>query len=268
MSLAIGLALFIAVAANRDDAVQAQRLATVDVVIKSNGSARHFRTAQATIGATLKDAGFVVGPMDKVSPAIDQRPRDRMVITVVKVTSAIEVKKTPIAFDSVKTFTKSLKPGKVQLNKVGTPGEKLTRYVIRYEDGRQVKRTAIGTEVSKRPVSRVVSIGSRGRYMSRGEFRTRKILKMRASAYEPSPKSCGRYATGKTASGLYAGYGVVAVDPKVIPLGSKLYVEGYGYAIAGDRGRSIRGNRIDLGFSTVREAMSFGCKSVIVHVLQ
>ena len=266
-SLAIGLALFVAVAANRDDAVQAQRLATVDVAIRSNGTERHVRTAQATVGATLKDAGFVVGPLDRVSPAIDQRPKDGMVISVVKVTSAIEVQRTPIAFSSVKTFTNSLKPGKVQLSKAGTPGEKLTHYVVRYEDGRAVGRTAIGTEVSKRPVNRVVSIGSRGRYTSRGEFTTRKILKMKASAYEPGPRSCGRYASGRTASGLYAGYGVVAVDPKVIPLGTKLYVEGYGYAIAGDRGRAIRGNRIDLGFLTVREAMNFGTNNVIVHVL-
>ena len=59
----------------------------------------------------------------------------------------------------------------------------------------------------------------------------------------------------------------MAVDPKVIALGAKLYIEGYGYAIAGDRGRAIKGNRIDLGFATVREALNFGRKSVIVHVL-
>jgi 3D (Asp-Asp-Asp) domain-containing protein len=60
----------------------------------------------------------------------------------------------------------------------------------------------------------------------------------------------------------------VAVDPRVIPLRSRLYVEGYGLAIAGDTGRAIKGNRIDLGFNTYREAMRFGRRSVIVHILE
>ena len=268
MSLALALATFIAVAANRDDVVQAQRLATVDVIVRSNGAERHVRTAQATVGATLKEAGFEVGPLDKVTPATNQRPNDGMVISVVKVSNAIEVLRKPIAYDSVKTFTNSLSPGKVKLSSAGAPGEKIVRYVVRYEDGKPVQRTAIGADVAKKPVKKVLSIGSRGKYTSRGEFRTRKILKMRASAYEPGPRSCGRYATGRTACGLQAGYGVVAVDPGVIPLGTKLYVEGYGYAIAGDRGRAIQGSRIDLGFRTVREALNFGTKSVIVHVLE
>lgn len=268
LSLAIGLAVFVAVAANRDDVVQAQRLATVDVIIRSNGAERHVRTAQATVGAILKEALIEVGPIDKVSPATNQRPKDGMIISVVKVSNAIEVVSQPIAFDSTKTFTTSLKMGQVKLSSSGAPGEKLVRSVVRYEDGKPVKRTAIGVEIAKKPVNKVLSIGSRGRYTSRGEFRTRKILKMWASAYEPGPRSCGRYATGRTACGLRAGYGVVAVDPKVIPLGTKLYVEGYGYALAGDRGRAIKGNRIDLGFRTVREALNFGCRSVVVHILE
>ncbi|NLN74973.1 MAG: DUF348 domain-containing protein [Armatimonadetes bacterium] len=268
LSVVIGCAMFAAVAANRDNVVQAQRLETVNVIIRSNGTERHVRTAQTTVGAILKEAGIEVEPVDKVTPATIQRPKDGMVISVVKVKNVIEIEKQPIAFDSVKTFTNLLKPGQVKLDTPGEPGEKLIRYVVRYEDGIPIKRTQIGSEVAKQPANKVVSIGSRGRYTSRGEFRTRKILKMSATAYEPGPRSCGKYATGKTASGLQAGYGVVAVDPKVIPLGAKLYIEGYGYAIAGDRGRSIKGNRIDLGFSTVREALNFGRKSVIVHVLE
>jgi len=266
-SVAIGLAIFAAVAANRDDVVQAERLAMAAVTIRSSGTELHIRTAQTTIGAALRDAGVEVGPLDKVMPATNQRLTDGMLITVVKVSNALEVTKQLIAFDSLKTFTNSLRPGQVKVSSAGTPGEKLTRYVVRYEDGKPVKKTAIGSEMSRKPVHKVVSIGSRGRYTSRGEYRTRRVLRMWATAYEPGPRSCGRYASGRTSCGLRAGYGVVAVDPRVIRLGSKLYIEGYGYAVAGDRGRSIKGNRIDLGFATVREALNFGCRSVIVHVL-
>lgn len=265
--ITIAMMVVVAVAANRDDAVQAQRLGMAAVIVRSNGTERQVRTAQTTVSGALKDAGVMVEPLDKVTPALNMRPTDGMVITVVKVTNTLEAEKQFLAFDSVKTFTNSLKPGQVKLTANGTQGEKLTRYVVRYEDGKPVSKTAIGADVVKKPVKRVVAIGSRGQYTSRGEFRTRKVLKMYASAYEPGPRSCGRYATGRTACGLRAGYGVVAVDPRVIPLGTKLYVEGYGYALAGDRGRAIKGNRIDLGFRTVREALNFGRRSVIVHVL-
>lgn len=267
LTVAIALATFMVVAANRDDVVQAERLATIVVTVRSNGTERHIRTAQTTVGATLKEAGVEAGPLDKVTPAANERPRDGMVISVVKVSNAIEVERKPIAYDSVKTFTTSLRPGQVRTSASGAQGEKITRYVVRYEDGKPVQRTAIGSEVARKPVKKVLSIGSRGVYTSRGEFHTRRIMKMWATAYEPGPRSCGRGATGRTACGLRAGYGVVAVDPSVIRLGSKLYVEGYGYAIAGDKGRAIRGSKIDLGFSSVREALNFGSRSVIVHVL-
>lgn len=256
-----------AVAANRDDAVQAQRLDMVAVIVRSNGTERQVRTAQTTVSGALKDAGVVVEPLDKVTPALNVRPTDGMVIKVVKVTNALECTRQLLAFDSVKTFTNSLKMGQVTQTATGTPGEKLTRYLVRYEDGKPVSKTAIGADVVKKPVDRVVAIGSRGQYTSRGEHRTRKILKMWATAYEPGPRSCGKYATGRTSCGLKAGYGVVAVDPRVIKLGTKLYIEGYGYALAGDRGRAIKGNKIDLGFPTVREALNFGSRTVIVHVL-
>ena len=267
-AVCIGAMMLMVVAGNRDDVVQAQRLATVLVTIRSNGAERQVRTAQTTVGATLKEAGVKVGPLDKVTPAKNERPRDGMRITVVHVCDAIETVKELIAFDSVKTFTKSLRPGKVKVTKPGVRGEKLVRYLVRCEDGKPVKRTLVGAEVVKKPVDKVVSIGSAGHYMSRGKFHTRKILKMSASAYDPGPRSCGKYATGRTACGMKAGYGVVATDPRVVPMGTKLYVEDYGYAVAGDRGRAIKGNRIDLGFDTYREAIRFGRKTVIVHILQ
>jgi 3D (Asp-Asp-Asp) domain-containing protein len=266
--IALSLTVLAAVGANRNDVVQAQRLESVIVKIWSDGAERQVTTAQSTVGATLRQAGIVVGPLDVVSPATSERPRDGMLIKVVRVSVEIEAVNQPIPYDTVKTFTKSLRPGQVKMTRNGADGEKEVRYSVRYEDGNAVKRTPIGSQTVTRPVNKVVSIGSRGRYVSRGEYQTRRVLTMYASAYEPGPRSCGPSADGRTSCGLRAGYGVVAVDPRVIPLGSRLYVEGYGLAIAGDTGRAIKGNRIDLGFNTYREAMRFGRKSVIVHILE
>jgi len=254
-------------AANRDDVVQAQRLASVLVTINSDGIQRQVRTAQTTVGETLKEAGIVVRPKDMVSPATNERLLEGSKITVVRVVEAVESISAPIAFDTVKTFSSSLVPGRVQETRAGVRGEKLVRYAVRYENGILKQRTVIGAEVVTKPVNRVVVIGSKGRYTSRGEFRTKRILRLSATGYDPGPRSCGKYATGRTACGLRAGHGVCAVDPRVIALGTRLYVEGYGYAIAGDVGRAIKGNRIDLGFNSYGEAIRFGRRAVTVHVL-
>jgi 3D (Asp-Asp-Asp) domain-containing protein len=98
-------------------------------------------------------------------------------------------------------------------------------------------------------------------------LRYRKIMTMEATAYEPGPESCGIYASGNTSCGYEAGYGVVAVDPDVIPLHTRLYIEGYGYAIAGDVGSAIDGNEIDVGMRTVDECYDWGRKEVTVYIL-
>lgn len=97
--------------------------------------------------------------------------------------------------------------------------------------------------------------------------RYKEIRTMTATAYEPGPQSCGRFASGCTAGGYQAGYGVVAVDTDVIPMGTRLFIQGYGYAVAGDRGSAIHGNRIDLGFRTVDECLKWGRRKVKVYVL-
>ncbi|MCL5102816.1 MAG: 3D domain-containing protein [Armatimonadetes bacterium] len=265
---ALMLLVLMAVGVNRDDVVQAQRLETVSAILRIDGAERHVHTAQMTVGATLKDAGIEVGPLDVVVPATSERLRDGMKITIVRVREEIEAVNEPIPFDTVKTFTRFLKPGQVKVTKPGEKGEKLVRYSVRYEDGKPVRWTVVGKEVVRKPSSKMVAIGFKGHYTSRGEYRTRRILRMSASAYDPGPRSCGKSADGRTGCGLRAGYGVVAVDPRVIRLGSRLYIEGYGYAIAGDTGSAIKGNRIDLGFNTYREAIRFGRRNVVVHLLQ
>lgn len=95
----------------------------------------------------------------------------------------------------------------------------------------------------------------------------KRVLTMESTAYEPGPTSCGKSANGRTACGLQAGYGVVAVDPRVIKLGTRLFIEGYGYAVAGDTGGAIKGNIVDVGFLTVDQCMQWGRRDVKVYIL-
>jgi len=90
------------------------------------------------------------------------------------------------------------------------------------------------------------------------------MLTVEASAYSNEQPNLSDY----TAIGLLVRYGVVAVDPTIIPHGTHLYIEGYGYAVAGDTGGAIKGHKIDLAFPTVREALQYGRKrNVKVYIL-
>ena len=90
-----------------------------------------------------------------------------------------------------------------------------------------------------------------------------RVLTMQASAYSAQDPGNGNY----TATGSRLKKGIVSVDPRLIPLGTRLYVEGYGYAVADDVGGAIKGHRIDLAYDSRSEALQFGRQTVKVYVL-
>ena len=96
----------------------------------------------------------------------------------------------------------------------------------------------------------------------------KKTIKMSATAYTASCKGC----SGITKTGLNLrknpSLKVIAVDPKIIPLGSKVWVEGYGIAVAGDIGSAIKGKKIDVFISNKATAKNWGRKTVTVKILK
>ena len=99
---------------------------------------------------------------------------------------------------------------------------------------------------------------------SYGAINYSNVMSMEATAYLPADGN----GAGITATGVRATYGVVAVDPRIIPLGSKVYIPGYGVALAADTGGAIRGYRIDLCMESYSQAMQFGRRNVTVYVLE
>ena len=99
---------------------------------------------------------------------------------------------------------------------------------------------------------------------SRGNLRYRQMMSMEATAYLPTDG--GGY--GLTATGIPARHGIVAVDPNIIPLGTKVYIPGYGEALAADVGGAIYGYRIDLCMESYYQAMEFGRRIITVFVLE
>ncbi|OYT69644.1 MAG: hypothetical protein CFK49_10325 [Armatimonadetes bacterium JP3_11] len=187
----------------------------------------------------------------------------------VKIEERRELTPPPTLFE----VNRRLPPRHKVLKAEGKPGEKLVIWRVYYRNGKAVRRVKLEEQTLEPPQPRIYEIGVHGHIASRGAvgrgaaFRTTKVLEMHASAYTPH-RSGGGTGSGYTASGLPAGYGLVAVDPRVIPLGTVLYIEGYGMALAADTGRAIRGHKIDLCFATRQQALQFGRRKVRVHILR
>ena len=137
-------------------------------------------------------------------------------------------------------------------------------YRVTVVDGVTVRQTLIGERFLRTPLDQLAHMGTWVQTASRGLFAGYEYLDMVATAYAPH---CCRGVGEITATGIRAGPGVVAVDPAVIPLGSHVYVEGYGHAVAGDIGGAIKGRRIDLGFATQSAALHYGVQRVRVYLL-
>jgi len=182
----------------------------------------------------------------------------------------VEVRE-PIAFPTVERRTTELRTGTTKTLRSGVTGLALVTYRVTVVQDRETNRELVGRKVLREPVSQIVQVGAasvspaRGKLASRGYFTGRRVVTMIATGYDPSPASNG--GTSRTSTGLKVGHGVVAVDPRFIPIGTKLYIEGYGLAVAADVGGAIKGNRIDLGHDSARGARNIGRRLVRVHIL-
>jgi len=94
-----------------------------------------------------------------------------------------------------------------------------------------------------------------------------RLAQVQATGYDAGPASALRGEVGRTSIGERARFGIIAVDPRVIPYRSRLYVEGYGPGLAADAGGAIKGARLDLCFDSTREARAWGRRRVRAWVL-
>ncbi len=245
-----------------------------------DGNIEIITTTKKTVREAFEEAGVSVSDSDRVEPGLDTFIEPDMSVSVFRVSNALITVDTEIPFKSREVSDSSLAKGKTKVKVRGVNGLKRTVYSITTENGVETKREIVEQTTLREPTTRVIAVGTKAvSAKSSGGVKTvttnagqtlnySKKITVSATAYTA--------ASGKkTASGRVAQYGVIAVDPKVIPLGTKLYVEStddgkswqYGYCVAGDTGGAIKGNKIDLFFNSRSECLQFGRRSAIVYVL-
>lgn len=238
--------------------------AAVPVTLLADGQRVALESAAATVGDLLGRHGIAVDEPDRVEPDLDTPLASGMTIRVVRIEHRVVTEQQRVPYTVHASADPTAPRGLLRVIHSGRSGVKERLYKITLADGVVASKELVGERLVRTSLDRVISVGTLARFASQGPFAGREFLDMVATAYSPF---CCRGVDDITSTGMKAGYGIVAVDPTVIPLRSRLYVEGYGYAIAGDVGGGIKGLRIDLGFDARREALRYGVRRVRVYVL-
>jgi len=232
------------------------------VSLTVDGVTRKVLSTSPTVGALLVENKVYLQKLDRSSRPLTTPLTDNLEFTVTRIRAEMVTERIPLPFSTKETYTSGLPVGKKVVKKAGSKGERVKYFRDVYKNNKRVSHVKL-KETATAPQSQHVVIGTRGMTLaSRGYFSGRRIVSMLATGYGPGASDNGKWA-GRTASGLKPGFGVVAVDPRFIPLGTRLYIDGYGYAVAGDTGGAIKGNRIDLGFDSHSEATRVGSRRIV-----
>lgn len=245
----------------------------IPVQITSNGTRLTLETAEDTVGdmldkelITLNEQGIEFDKdIDETSVSLDSEIEEGLDIQIVKVETKEVVEREAINFDTIVENNEDLDRSVEKVKSEGVNGEKEITYKVVYKDGVEYSRDIKSTKTISEPQNKVIEKGTGTIYASRsGEsIKYKKKLSCEATAYTGDKNT----ATGRRPVRNPNGLSVIAVDPSVIPLGSKVYVDGYGYAIAADTGGAIKGNIIDLFLNSEGECRRWGRRPVNLLII-
>lgn len=251
-----------------------------NVAITADGTTKSAVVPEGTVEDALEQAGVSVGDEDIVSPVKTAAVSEGMKLTVARVTYKEVTTTQDIAYTNTNVNDSTLSKG---VKKIKTAGQKGSQSVVTRQkliDGKLTDSEVVGTTITAEPVNQVTLVGTKKKPsafasiaadgtltdQSGNTVKYRKVITGRCTAYSGG---------GSTSTGRSAAFGLVAVNPNVIPYGSKLYIcspDGktvYGYATAADTGTGVMTGRIlaDLYYPTNSQCRSFGVRNMRIYVL-
>ncbi|MGP1470845.1 MAG: ubiquitin-like domain-containing protein [Schwartzia sp. (in: firmicutes)] len=234
------------------------------ITITADGRSREITTTSTRVDRILHEAGIHLDDKDEFrlsTPKLADHTEIR-VCRAVLVTLIVDGRERTLktAKETVGDLMKDLgySPDVYQ----ATPG--IDAPIIKGMELRLRKHADVAAELREaKAAEREATLGAKVIQTPHGPLAYAYVLEMEASAYLPSDGG----GAGITASGIPAAHGVVAVDPDIIPLGTKVFVPGYGIAIAADTGGMIEGHMIDLCMEDYGDAINFGRRDIEVYIL-
>lgn len=272
---------------------------TVKLSVTVDGQARTLEVTDGqNLDTALSQGGITLEKLDRVWPKLSAtKVSDGLKVRIETVREKLETREEKIAPGFKYQLTTKIAPGREQLVSNGKAGVVTVTEKVVYVGGKRVRKSLVSRKATNPVQDKTIALGTNSRLMphkipyhkryarayqaerqlsARGgsprdrqseiagsnTLRPIKSLTMTATGYAANV-GCGTH----TATGMLAVRGAIAVDPRVIPLGTKLYVEGYGYGFACDTGGAIKGNRIDLVFNSARECFQHGRRQMKVWIL-
>jgi uncharacterized protein YabE (DUF348 family) len=231
--------------------IRRSRAATINV----DGKTIHTRTLANNVAELLSQEGIELVSKDYAVPSATEPVRDGMNISVTRVREEFFTESEYIPYETVWQPDPTMEIDTRRTAQAGDEGLKKRTIRVTYENGRETKRSVDREWIESAPVTQIINYGTKivKRDLTLPDGATVTYWrKLRVLATSYTAASSGKAIThpeyGITATGMRAGNGIVAVDPRVINLRTRIYVPGYGVAIAGDTGGRIKGKRIDLGY--------------------
>ncbi|WP_416829547.1 ubiquitin-like domain-containing protein [Ectobacillus polymachus] len=240
------------------------------ILLQDGGKDMQVWSTSITVANLLKKQHITLGELDRVEPSLDQKINRNTVVKVIQVEKEEETIEQNTAFTVVKKKDPSLDVGEEKVIQEGEVGKEAKTYEVRRENGVEVSRNITKEVTLKENKDQIVAVGTKQPKTESNESAGVIVAEyyVEATAYSPYCDGCEGVSAG--------GYNylenpymkLIAVDPRMIPLGTRVWVEGYGYAIAGDTGGAIKGNRIDVLMPTEQAVNDWGRKRVKIRILQ
>jgi uncharacterized protein YabE (DUF348 family)/3D (Asp-Asp-Asp) domain-containing protein len=235
----------------------------VPVSVRVDGRTLHTRTQQDTIANTLAELGIQLVGQDFCSPGLEQRVSSGLQIVVTRVFEELAVEQTEIPFETEWFADATLPIDHRRVEASGANGIRRRRYRVTYHDGIEVDRYLEDDWIAREPQLRKIAYGTeitvRTLDTPEGQIEYWRRIPVFLTSYTEA--TCGKTPDhpwyGLTRLGWKMRHGIIAVDPTVIRLLSKLYVPGYGMGVAADTGSLIKGRHIDLGHDVDNFTMYF-----------
>ena len=234
----------------------------LQIPVTADGQTQVITTLPVTVGELIDELGIKVGENDIVEPAADQILKGDDHVYVKRVTHGYVEEEKTLPHEQVYAADYGMTIGKTEVTQEGQDGLVKQTYHVTYIDGEEAERELTEEKVLQEKQDRVISYGMSIVFgKPAGLSYQKKISDVKAVAYHFSGNPHGAY-------GLPCEYGTCAVDKSIIPLGSLLYIEGYGYAIANDVGTAIKGNIVDLYMEKNSQCLTWGARTVDVYIIE
>ncbi|MDD4494195.1 MAG: 3D domain-containing protein [Eubacteriales bacterium] len=238
-------------------------------------------TSRDTVGEVLGDNDLELGSNDRIEGVTLDTPVEKnMVIKLVRVTEKYVAENIPLPFRVEERMNNNMDEGTTLTVREGIEGLSKRTFKLILENNKIINKSLLAETVIREPIHKLVEIGTILNFInSRGDtVRYKQVMDMRATSYTASFEDCGKHPDhpefGITYTGMKVRPGIIATDRRVIPMGTKVYVEvlgntpDYGYAIAADIGSAVKGNLIDLYFEDADYVKKWGVKKVRIYVLK